>query len=250
MATSAFTVSDAIRRVNRKLRGRAGAVSKLDKIEAIDDAHQALWRTLLMSYRGWFVVESQKIESGDPDFFPDIVDTATEYDLPTELHQIYYIESTIAGRQDYKFHPTTMPDDEFRKRRQSVVTVTSNEKSYWYDVVGDNPPRLVLGQSIPPSVSPLVVKIWYVKRLDKLTAEADILTAAPVPFFGPMCALAAAQIASDIEAFDLCAKLKAEWEEARFEVVALAQRTIAEPLATPHLDAEGRPMPAGQQGAL
>lgn len=207
-----------------KLRRHAGSVDRRDIIEAIDDAQQDLWRRLVIEDRGWFTTASVSVTS--------ITNGTRSYNLDEDFHQVYFIEATEAGKENVTFAFAAMSSDTFQKRRRSIAGPAATLTQFYYDVIDDNPAVMELAGGIPAALSPMTVQIFYVRRVDKVTAEADALDAALVPFLGPLACRAAAQIACGLGNSDLSVKLDNEWERSIPEISALASRQVADPYST------------------
>lgn len=228
MAISGFTVADAIRRVNFRLRSHAAAIPKADKIAAIDEAQHELWRLLVLSDRGWFVVQSQSDTPADDDYFPDLTNGTKEYDLPPNFFQMYYVQAS-GGAADYWLNFEPMSGKDFKDNRRKTSNVSSTEKQYYYDVVGHDPRRLVMAEDIPSAVSPLGVTLFYVKFLDRLTAETDSIDTVLWPFIGAAADYAAACLAGGVGDTAMEDRLLAKWDAKRMEIQASAEPNKADP---------------------
>lgn len=239
MATSQFTVADAIARVDQLVRSHAASISRRDKIEAIDAANQQLWRLMALGYEGWFVTNTDL----------SLTDSDDDYDLPSNYHHAYFLEVTTSGKKDFRFKPAQMTSKEFRDKRRNLNTADSDARDFYFDIIGEDPAVFKLAQNIPAGET-LNLRVWYVKRLDKLTATTDTLDPAIIPFFGPLCVCAAASLVAPRN-LDLAAVLKADWAAQFSELMALVNRTASEPESTKvFTPGTTQPAPPGREGAL
>ncbi len=250
MAVDGYTVADFIRQVNLKLRAdHAGSIFDLDKIAALEEAKSQVWRLLVASDNGWFVVPSQKSPGAD-DHFPDITQAAgRSYDLPPAFHQMYYVDVTTASKQDFKFLATQMRDSKYRGKRRTTTAAaaTSGEKEYYYDIVGANPAKLVLAEGLPTS-EVLAVTIFFVKILDRWTALTDSVDDMILPFM-PVIATRAAQIlAAGVGDQEMAGQLRAEWQEQRAEILAVSPRLLSDPAQITDLSDGPTPQRVTQAG--
>ena len=231
MAVDGYTVDDFIRQVNLKLRAdHAGSIEDLDKIAALEEAKSQVWRLLVASDNGWFVVPSQNSPSAD-DHFPDITQAAGRiYDLPPAFHQMYYVDVTTASKQDFKFIAIQMRDSTYRKKRRttSAAAASSDEREYYYDIIGANPAKLVLAEGLPTSVV-LAVTIFFVRILDRWTALADSVDDMILPFMPVVVTRAAQILAAGVGDKEMASDLRAEWQEQRAEILAITPRLLSDP---------------------
>lgn len=225
MAVTGFTVGDFLRNVNLKLRlNHAGSIEKEDKIAALEEGKSKIWRALVASDEGWFVVQSQRVTPSADDHFADITNLVLVHNLPKNFHQMYFIDLPEAGKQDTRFEPTTMREKPFRDDRRATSATPAGTKEYLYDIIGVNPVKLVLVRLITATLSPLQVTLHYVRMLDRWTAEADNVDDILLPFMPAVTAYATRLLAAGSGDQALRASLDEDWQSAFNEVMAVAAR--------------------------
>lgn len=252
MAVDGFTVDDFMRQVNLKLRAdHAGSIEDLDKIAALEEAKSQVWRLLVASDNGWFVVPSQKSPGAD-DHFPDITQAAgRSYDLPPAFHQMYYVDVTTAAKQDFKFIATQMRDSTYRAKRRTTTAAAASagKKEYYYDIVGINPAKLVLAEGLPTS-EVLAVTIFFVKMLDRWTALTDSVDDMILPFMPVVVTRAAQILAAGVDDREMASELRDEWQEQKAELLAVAPRLLSDPAGLLDSASGKRPRKVTEAGRL
>lgn len=252
MAVDGYTVNDFLRQVNLRLRkDHAGAIENKDKIAAMEEAKSQLWRLLVASDNGWFVVSSQ-VSPGADDHFPQI--TAADgrsYDLPPAFHQMYYVDITTATKQDFEFYNTQMRDEKFKKKRRttSASNALAAERVYYYDIIGINPAKLLMAEGLPTG-EVLDVTIFFVRLLDRWTAVADSVDDMVLPFLPAIAAGAASLLAPGRGDTSLASSLRDDWDRMKSEVLAVSDRLIADPKLSSGLSAAVPPTKVTQGGKL
>lgn len=228
MAVDGFTVATIIPRIRQRLRRHASAIARADYIDAIDDAQRELWKVLVLSNNGWFVVQSQNATPGNDDYFADMTAGDRDFALPANFHQMYYVDVTAASYLDTAIQFSPMSEQPYKDKRRTTTAVASAQREFLYDITS-HPPYMRLAEPLHADLDGLTVTLHYVRALDKLSAADDSLDHLPIQFWPFVADNAAAQLARGLaDAADLASYYEQRVMNAKPEIATAANRNMAD----------------------
>ena len=156
--------SDLALLANSALAGYQNAVDQELIYSFLNEGKNEIWMALKEEKANYFVVQSQNTNSSNDFFFPKLSQTAREYDLPSDFHEMRLVEVNDVGFEDVRFEWRSMSSIDFQEARRGSTNQPSGSGSaatravYYWDVVGKK--RFVLAQF--PEI-PFNFTFWYVR---------------------------------------------------------------------------------------
>jgi len=173
MAVDQLNGQDIIDLANARLAGYANAVSQDDLLGFLNEAKDAVWNVLRGLEDEYFVTPSQATQSSESYYFPALSPTVREYNLPTDLREIKFIECTTSGFTGLQFVFRAITDEDFRSLRRAAnegtVAITNNPDTILYTVVGK---KTIVFADFPPAA--LTLTIWYVRSIPDFEAADPV----------------------------------------------------------------------------
>lgn len=153
-----------------------------DKIRLLNAAKNKVWSHLVAAGRvngggNWFVKDGTlTLGSG-----------AQDVDLPSDFHNMAFVQATTAGWEGVRFAPSDYHKDVYRENRQQTGNATSADGTRLYVIGGDTPARFNLDR---PTAG-IALKILYTSLLPEYAAATDVIDRVPSVYQDAIVNLAA-----------------------------------------------------------
>lgn len=147
---------------NARLSGYQNAVDPQALDSFLNEGKDEVWAILKNLDKEYFMQKSQYTDAAAAHYFGPLQTNQREYDLPSDLRSIEFIECVTSGYENLAFVYQEINSETFKEVRRASLPAPSNvnQLSYLYTEVGKD--QFVLAQF--PAVS-LQLVIWYIRDL-------------------------------------------------------------------------------------
>lgn len=190
-----------------------------DKIRLLNAAKNKVWAHLVAAGRAggggnWFIKDGTlALGSG-----------AQDVDLPSDFHDMAFVQATTAGWEGVRFAPSDFYKDVYRENRQQSGNAAATDGTRLYAISGDTPARFNLDR---PTAG-ISLKIFYTSLLPEYAAAADVIDRIATVYQDAIVNLAAMMSAMSRQDIPLAQLWQAMWNEDKSLIVgAASKRQIA-----------------------
>lgn len=210
-AAQTKTGQELVKIVKDKLAGYGNAASPQTILMHLNEAKDEVWAVIKSLNDQNFVVFTQDQDNGLQNYFPQLAIGTREYDLPSDLKEIKFLEViTPKDQADVKFSYRKMNHPEFTTARRSanMDSTTDIINEYVYTIAGTNPQQLIMGNYPAMAMS---LRIWYVRGIPDFTLTS-LVNDIVAPYDRKMTDFAVKRVllGADLKAFETW---KSEWRD-------------------------------------
>lgn len=213
----AATVNDLIAVWEVKVGGYKNSLPTevQDRVNLLNAAKHMVWLALVAAGRApagignWFAKSTTLA----------YLSTEREKDLPSDFHDILFVEPTTATWEEVAFEGLDFYKDVFQNNRRSATAVVPADGTRYYVVAGDQPAKLLIDRKCTGGIT---LQIWYTSILPEWTAVGDSVTRLPTPYQDAVVNLAAMMTAMSKQDAAIAGIWKSLWDENKALLGAVA----------------------------
>ncbi len=168
-ALQSLTGQQLVKIVQSKLGGYGNAVSPQTILMHLNEAKDEVWAVMKSLNDQNFVLFTQSSDAGLMNYFGKVVPGTREYNLPSDLKEVKFIEvisPTDQADVRFSYRKMTHPDWAATRRAANMDSTTNPINEYVYSIVGSNPQTFALANY--PALT-YDLRIWYVRGLADFT---------------------------------------------------------------------------------
>lgn len=211
-----------------RMGGLSNAFTTDQYFSFLNEGKDEVWAIVRSLELDYFADSSQPTDNTKDDFFLQLSTTVREYDLPTNLREVRFIECTTQDFQDREFTYRDISHPDFKRIRRESDALGSNSgvnaftDHYIYTIFGT---QLILAQFPEANLN---ITIWYIKAIDDISVDdfPEIL----FPFNKKIVDYAAKKATLAAQNLEMEAAWKDDWAESiRLLAISAGQRQAADP---------------------
>lgn len=221
-----LTGQDLLDLATARLGGYGNALDTQTLMSFINEAKDDIWAVLKDLYAEYFVTSTQSSDSSQTNYFGPMSVVSREYNLPSDLEELLFIEVLSSGYEDTRFVRRAMSHPDFQNaRREATADQTSTSVSaYLYDIIGKRTFELAQYPEFAFNIT-----IWYVRLLPDLET-GDTLDEIILPYSKKIADYAvqkAMLVLQDVGQFE---EYRKQWKDEIVQIATSASpRNISDP---------------------
>lgn len=196
---------------NAFLGGYQNAVDEGVLLTLLNEGKNEVWMILKSLRADWFMQSSQNTDSNLANFFAPLNSAKREFPLPSDYHEMKFIEVLDAGFEDVEFIYRDMATSEWKEQRRANTNQAPNSTAnlqYHYDIVGKN--TMILAEY--PQIG-FNAKLWYVRMVPDFSID-DPVDEIVYPYGSKIAMYATKLLMLTNQDTQMWTAWKEEWKEA------------------------------------